>query len=143
MKRFYNRNRRKNRIRAHTQSRNDNATIVGNKLNGLLHGSDEPSERFGNFVAALDDMGATKWTTATYFSFLCHTDSQMFVKPTITQNAAALCRWEINYQPKVNWQTYSLILKLAGHLFEELAELEPRDFIDIQSFMWCIAQQSR
>lgn len=112
-------------------------------LNGLLHGTAEPSERFSNFVSALDDMSATKWTTATYFSFLCNSDSQMFVKPTITQNAAALCRWEINYQPKVNWQTYNLILKLAGHLFESLSELEPRDFIDIQSFMWCIAQQSK
>ena len=112
-------------------------------LNMLLHGSEEPSERFSTFVGALDDMSATKWTTATYFSFLCNPESQMFVKPTITQNAAALCRWEINYQPKVNWQTYNLILKLAGHLFEGLAELEPRDFIDIQSFMWCVAAKPK
>lgn len=112
-------------------------------LNSLLHGAEEPSQRFSNFVSALDDMSATKWTTATYFSFLCNPDSQMFVKPTITQNAAALCRWEINYQPKVNWQTYNLILKLAGHLFEGLSELEPRDYIDVQSFMWCIAQASK
>lgn len=114
-----------------------------NALFKLLHGPEEPSDRFNSFVGQLDDMSATKWTTATYFNFLVNSDSQMFVKPTITQNAAALCRWEINYQPKVNWQTYNQILKLAGHLFEGLSELKPRDFIDIQSFMWCIAAKPK
>ena len=62
-------------------------------------------------------------------------------KPTITQHAAALCGFEINYRPEVNWLTYDLVLKFSQYLKDELVDLRPRDMIDVQSFMWCIAPE--
>ena len=110
-------------------------------LNYMLH-SDEPFEsRFDRFSLMLEDIGAAKWTTATYFPFLVHPSKYMFVKPTVTQASAEVCRFEIAYTPKLNWQTYAAVLRFSSYLYEALADLQPRDMIDVQSFMWCIAPE--
>lgn len=64
-----------------------------------------------------------------------------FLKPTITENAAALCKAELNYRPVLNWRLYACLLEFAGYLKDELERMgmEPRDMMDEQSFMWCIA----
>lgn len=108
-------------------------------LHGLLHGDDSFESRFSRFAKVLDGIGAGKWTTATYFPFFLHPDQYMFVKPTITRFAAELCGFELNYTPQLNWRTYHSVLGFSRYLFDALAELEPRDMIDVQSFMWCIA----
>ena len=62
----------------------------------------------------------------------------MFVKPTITQAVADMSAFNIAYTPSLNWNTYNKILKFSEYLKQELHELEPKDMIDVQSFMWCI-----
>jgi hypothetical protein len=64
----------------------------------------------------------------------------MFIKPTVTRNAADICHFDIHYRPDLNWETYEAILRFSKFLRTELtkAELQPRDMIDVQSFMWCI-----
>lgn len=108
-------------------------------LFGILFGANPLKERFGEFVGLLEEIEAAKWTTATYFPFVFHPDSHMFIKPSITQHAAELCGFEINYDPQLNWPTYRSVLEFSSYLFNELSELKPRDMIDVQSFMWCIA----
>ena len=84
---------------------------------------------------------AANWTTATYFIFLAYPDEHMFLKPTVTQHSADLVKAELNYRSELNWLTYSCLLDFAGYLKAELVRMgmEPRDMIDVQSFMWCIA----
>ncbi len=106
----------------------------------LLHGESGIEQRFTAFCKVLIEVGSAKWPVATYFPFFLQPGEHMFVKPTITQQAAQLCAFELSYRPQPNWQTYSLVLKLANYLFHELQELEPRDMIDVQSFMWCVAE---
>lgn len=108
-------------------------------LVNLLYGKEPPEERFMSFARVLEDVDAAKWTTFTYFPFIVHPSSHIFIKPTITQHVAELCAFEINYRPQLNWLTYKQVLKLAEHLRDQLAELKPRDMIDVQSFMWCVA----
>lgn len=105
----------------------------------LLFGEGELKKRFDAFTNVLEDIDAAKWTTASYFLFILQPDKYMFVKPTITQFASELCGFEINYKPQLNWLTYKSVLDFSNYLFSELAELKPRDMIDVQSFMWCIA----
>lgn len=105
----------------------------------LLHGDGDFDRRFDKHAACLEDIGACKWTVATYFLFFMYPDIYMFVKPTITQNAAEVCAYEINYRPEVNAKTYRSIVDFSRHLRDSISELEPRDMIDVQSFMWCIA----
>jgi hypothetical protein len=108
-------------------------------LFNVLFGPGPENERFEQFGAVLNRIGAGKWTTATYFLFLSDPHHFMFVKPIVTQNAAMLSGFEINYRPEINWLTYSRVLAFCEYLKNELADLKPRDMIDIQSFMWCIA----
>lgn len=105
----------------------------------FLYGEGNLQERFEGFSKCLEDMDAAKWTTVSYFPFLLHAENVMFVKPMVTQYAAELCGFEINYKPALNWLTYKSVLTFSEYLRKELSELKPRDMIDIQSFMWCIA----
>lgn len=108
-------------------------------LYDVLHKADGFDASFDRFADCLNDIGAGKWTVATYFPFFMHPDQHMFVKPTITQNASDICAFDIGYRPEVNARTYRMVLAFSQFLEEGIARLEPRDMIDVQSFMWCIA----
>lgn len=108
-------------------------------LYSLLYGQEELENRFVAFAKVLENIDAAKWTTATYFLFIIHPDKYMFVKPTITQYSSELCGYEVNYRPQLNWLTYKSVLGFSEYIKSEISELKPRDMIDVQSFMWCIA----
>lgn len=110
-----------------------------NALFSLLYGIEDLQQRFVSFAKVLEHINSAKWTTATYFLFIVHPDKHMFVKPTITQYAADLCGFELNYKPQLNWLTYKSVLSFSEYLMSAISELKPRDMIDVQSFMWCVA----
>lgn len=109
-------------------------------LHALLHGENAFRLMFQRFAYVLNEVGAAKWTVATYFPFLLYPDRHQFIKPKYSQNAARICAFDIKYTPKLSWRTYKQMLRFSDYLKSELADLEPRDNIDIQSFMWAIAQ---
>jgi hypothetical protein len=117
----------------------DRKKLFSETLYQLLYDNADLEERFMRFARALEEIGAAKWTTASYFLFIVFPDKYMFMKPTVTQNAAEVSAFEINYRPKLNWLTYKSVLAFSDYLKSELSELKPRDMIDVQSFMWCIA----
>lgn len=43
---------------------------------------------------------------------------------------------------KPNWTTYQQLLKLCDIVFQELRDLEPNDYIDLQSFIWSIGDDN-
>lgn len=108
-------------------------------LYALLYGEESLEQRFMAFAKLLENIDAAKWTIASYFLFIVHPSKYMFIKPTITQYSSELCGFEINYKPQLNWLTYKSVLEFSEYLFSEISELKPRDMIDVQSFMWCIA----
>jgi hypothetical protein len=117
--------------------------LFGNELWQLLYSEETLQCRFERYTKMLYDIGAAKWTLATYFLFLALPETQMFVKPEVTKHAAQVLAFDIDYRPKVNWPTYSRILQLAETLKQKLSEehreeLMPRDMIDVQSFIWVI-----
>jgi hypothetical protein len=109
-------------------------------LFSLLFGKEDIERRFENFSGCLLKMNAGKWTILTYFLFITFPDKYMFVKPTVTQEAADICGFELSYRSETNWKTYSKVLEFSKYLFKSLAELTPRDMIDVQSFIWCAAK---
>lgn len=117
----------------------EHVPLFAEALRNSLYGEESPESRFKAFASVLETIGAAKWTTASYFQFIVFPETQMFVKPKISQQAAAVCAFEINYKTRLNWLTYSSVLKLAHYLADAISELKPRDMIDIQSFMWCIS----
>lgn len=76
-----------------------------------------------------------KWTVLAILPYLARLDPFMFVKPMITQAAAAL-GFDIRYGPRPNGETYERVLRMSQLYMQQLADLGPRDFIDVQSFFW-------
>jgi hypothetical protein len=90
-------------------------------------------------TASLPAKGQThtdKWTVATILPYLARPEAFMFVKPTPTQAAAAALGFDLRYDPRPNWATYERVLRMSHLYMDQLADLGPRDFIDIQSFFW-------
>lgn len=101
-------------------------------------------ERYVEAVAALPARGATstdKWTIATLVPFLARPDTFIFVKPSITKNAAERLGFDIRYDAHPNWSTYEAVLRMSDIYREKLASWKPRDFIDVQSFFWVTGEQ--
>jgi Protein of unknown function (DUF3553) len=116
-----------------------NQRAFATALFNLLYGDDDLKPRFERYTDVLESIGAAKWTIATYFLFIVYPEEYVFLKPTVTQNAAEISGFAINYRPDLNWLTYASVLAFANYLKAELVGLSPRDMIDVQSFMWCIA----
>lgn len=101
-------------------------------------------ERYVEAVAALPARGATstdKWTVATLLPFLARPDAFIFVKPSITKNAAERLGFDIRYDAHPNWPTYEAVLRMSEIYRDKLASWKPRDFIDVQSFFWVTGEQ--
>lgn len=116
--------------------------MFSESLYSLLYGEGELEHRFEKFSDCLLEMNAAKWTTQTYFLFITYPDKHIFLKPTVTQEAAEVCGFELNYRSELNWLTYAKLLEFSQYLFNSLAALKPRDMIDVQSFIWCAARIS-
>lgn len=114
-------------------------------LYDLLHGDGPLNERYESFFKALYSLDAAKWTTATYYAFLYDPTRYVFMKPTVTQNAAKAFNFPFRYTTELKWDTYKQLndfyVYLKQYLLEN-TELAPRDMIDVQGFMWCADPKS-
>lgn len=108
----------------------------------LLYGQGEYGPRFERWAACLEEMGVAKWPVATYLQFLVHPDRHMLLKPETTKHAAQACAFEIVYRPELNALTYLSVQRFSEYLFKSIPDLEPRNMLDIQTFMWCIVPGS-
>lgn len=112
-------------------------------LRPLLHGDAPQEARFTAFANVLEGLPRKQapvlsWPNQTILLFLWDPRHQMFMKPMVTKEAAARCAFDLRYRAEPNWATYRQVLRLTEILFDELSELEPRDNIDVQSFIWVI-----
>ncbi len=105
----------------------------------LLYGKGDLEERFTDFSRVLEKIGASKWTIISFLLFIVFPEKYMLVNPTITKKAAEISAFEINYRPEVKWLTYESVLKYSEYCKSELADLKPRDMIDVQTFIWSVA----
>ncbi len=116
-----------------------NAERFARGLQDHLYGADDPATRFKRFADVLVELAAARWTLCTYFSFVRFPEEYMLLKPTLTQNAAARCRFDLEYRPEPNRITYGRLLTFVRILSDVVVELRPADMFDVQSFMWCLA----
>jgi hypothetical protein len=78
----------------------------------------------------------TIWPIVSLLPFIAQPEKHMFLKPRNAQAAAEALDFDLHYQPLPNWQTYKALLDMTKVCFYEIKHLTPRDFIDVQSFMW-------
>ena len=78
------------------------------------------------------------WPVLTQFPYIARPDCHMLLKPEVTKACAERMVFDLAYSPRLNWGTYSQLLKLADRLFEELKPMGAKDYIDVQSYIWVI-----
>ncbi len=108
----------------------------------LLYDDSSVYQRLETAAKKLTQYELDKWPVITYLLFMVYPTEYMFVKPTMTKQAAANRGFDIQYESKVNANTYKRIISLSQDLFQRLnddkrEELHPLDMIDVQGFMWC------
>jgi hypothetical protein len=115
-----------------------NKKLFSECLYELLYNEESLESRFRLWCDCLLEINAAKWTIATFFGFIAFPKEQMYLKPDVTKKAADACDFELNYSTEPNWLTYKKLLDFSSFLFKQLAELNPKDMIDIQSFIWSV-----
>lgn len=126
------------------------------RLDPVLRGPDadpfiQAAARFamGDVSPALDKMQRilakhdnAKWTVVTYLPFLWRPEEHMFLKPMVTQDFAERVGHPFvhDYSPALDPDVYSGLLDLMAITKTELADLQPRDNIDLQSFVWTVGE---
>jgi len=106
-----------------------------------LHGAGTERERFERWVDVVAELPRRQtrvatWPVITVFGFLARPDVHFFLKPMVTRRAAAAYGHVLPYSSRPSWETYGPLLDFAETVRRDLADLGPRDMIDVQSFLW-------
>lgn len=102
--------------------------------------ADEPgftrlATAIGNLPATTPKARVASWPVLTILPFLARPDLFMFLKPEPTVAAALRLRFDLHYDPSLNWVTYHQLMTLSSLLLEKLHPHGARDHIDVQSFL--------
>jgi len=82
------------------------------------------------------------WTMATYLPFLWDPARHMYLKPEVTRDFAERVghAFAFVYDPKPSAEVYEALLDLVHEVEAEIADLEPADRIDVQSYIWVVGR---
>jgi hypothetical protein len=104
--------------------------------------SNETASALREMELALKPYENAKWTVVTYLPYLWRSDHHMFLKPEVTKDFAARVGHPFanQYEARLHFGVYESLLDLVQKTEEALKPLEPRDRIDIQSFIWTVGE---
>ncbi len=120
------------------------ARLFATALYDWLHGEEgSAADRFRSWTDAIARLPRRQtrvltWPLVTVFGFIAQPRTHLFLKPMVTRRAAEAYGFEFPYASKPNWNTYASLLEFGRRLKKDLADLKPRDQIDIQSFIWVL-----
>lgn len=117
------------------------ARVFSEGLYQLLHGYGSIEGRFQLWCDAVEALPRKQTRVLTHpivtvFPFIADPRRHIFLKPMVTRMAAARLGIDLYYHSRPSWDVYSELLALAEKIRNGLVELDPRDMIDIQSFIW-------
>ena len=106
-------------------------------IQDLLHGEGPSEERLARYLAYVEEHNLpTKWTFSTYFLFLSHPESEMFVKPYTTRWFLQFLdmgdEWEWRPSPRV----YAIVKELSADILAAFRPYGVKDMVDVQSIIW-------
>ncbi len=110
-------------------------------LYDFLHGRAGDERRFEQWCEVVGSLPRRQtrvltWPVVTVFGFIAQPDRHMFLKPNVTRVAAGEYGVEFTYASRPNWMTYASLLDFAMRVRADQRDLEPKDMIDAQSFIW-------
>lgn len=121
----------------------EGAQIFAESLDDFLHGAGKPKQKFERWVEAVGRLPKKQSRVLTHpvvtvFGFIAQPKKHIFLKPKVTQAAAREYGFDFKYKSKLSWETYARLLEFAELVKSDLADLKPRDMIDVQSFIWVL-----
>ena len=110
-------------------------------LYDFLHGRAGDERRFEQWCEVVGSLPRRQtrvltWPVVTVFGFIAQPDRHMFLKPNVTRVAAGEYGVDFAYASRPNWMTYASLLDFAMRVRADQRDLEPKDMIDAQSFIW-------
>jgi hypothetical protein len=119
----------------------DGARVFAHGLYDFLYGKDAAEARFNRWCTAVAMLPRRQtrvltWPLVTVFGFIAQPTDQIFLKPRVTQTAAEAYGYDFEYASRPNWPTYADLLNFAARVRHDNQDLRPRDYIDLQSFLW-------
>nr|WP_312295493.1 hypothetical protein [Brevundimonas diminuta] len=89
---------------------------------------------------ALKPYGNASWPLMTFLPYLWRPEEIMFLKPEATLKFAQSVgdAFPQHYRAGADLDTYQALERLADSAMQKIAELQPRDRIDVQSFIWVV-----
>jgi hypothetical protein len=117
------------------------AELFATGLYDWLHGRGSEQTKLERWIDVIDSLPRRQtrvltWPVVTIFGFIAKPKVHFFLKPTVTRIAAEAYGFDFDYRSRPQWDTYGSLLELARTVRRDLADLKPRDMIDIQSFLW-------
>jgi hypothetical protein len=121
----------------------EGAKLFAKGLFDYVYGKAPLKERFENFTEVIAQLPRKQtrvltWPLQTVFGFLGNPQEHIFIKPRVTQVAAKEYDFDFHYKSKPNWDTYQSMLDFAAQVKKDNADLQPQDYIDLQSFIWVL-----
>lgn len=119
------------------------ARLFAEGLNGLLYERGPLKQRFVEWVMSVAELPRKQsrvlsWPILTFFPFIAQPTKYMILKPTAMNNAAAELEFDFDYSSKPSFNTYESLLTFANIVKDEIADLKPRNYHDVQTFLWVI-----
>ena len=98
------------------------------------------SAEFGSLVTLLKQHDLAKWTLTTYLPFMWRPEMHMFLKPEATKDFAERVGHPLAllYEAQPDFELYQSLLDLVAKTESAIADLHPKDKIDVQSFIWVV-----
>lgn len=109
----------------------------------FLHGSDPLKDRFIQWIVDVSELPRRQsrvlsWPILTLFPYLAQPKKYMIMKPTAMRVAADALGFDLQYSSKPNYGTYQKLLEFGDLTKEAIADLKPRNYHDVQTFLWVI-----
>lgn len=117
------------------------AERFANGLVEFLHGRGADERRFAEWCAVIEGLPRKQtrvltWPVTTVFGFIAQPERHIFLKPNVTRTAAAAYGVDFAYTSRPNWATYQSLLAFGDRVMRDQKDLQPRDLIDAQGFIW-------
>jgi hypothetical protein len=76
------------------------------------------------------------WPAVTVFGFIAQPKTHFFFKPVVTREAARRLGVDLPYASRPSWPLYRGLLAFVRKARADISDMQPRDMIDMQSYLW-------
>jgi hypothetical protein len=117
------------------------AKLFAHGLYDFLHGRGGDEDRFEKWCEVVARLPRRQtrvltWPLVTVWGFIAQPDRHVFLKPMVTRRAAEAYDYDFAYRSTPSWPVYRNLLDFVETIRRDNRDLQPRDMIDLQSFLW-------